>query len=130
MVDLAMGFDFGSSKIGVSIGQGLTSTATALTIIRAQDGIPDWDALDKLVSEWQPKVFVVGLPLNMDDTMSDMAKAATRFSRRLNGRYHIKAEMMDERLSTFEAKEYSGQVDAIAAKLILESWLNRPGTFD
>lgn len=130
MADLAMGFDFGSSKIGVSIGQGLTSTATALTIIRAQDGIPDWDALDKLVSEWQPKVFVVGLPLNMDDTMSDMAKAATRFSRRLNGRYHIKAEMMDERLSTFEAKEYSGQVDAIAAKLILESWLNRPGTFD
>jgi putative Holliday junction resolvase len=130
MADLAMGFDFGSSKIGVSIGQGLTSTATALTIIRAQDGIPDWDALDKLVSEWQPKVFVVGLPLNMDDTMSDMAKAATRFSRRLNGRYHIRAEMMDERLSTFEAKEFSGQVDAIAAKLILETWLNREETFD
>lgn len=130
MADLAMGFDFGSSKIGVSIGQGLTSTATALTIIRAQDGIPDWDALDKLVSEWQPKVFVVGLPLNMDDTMSDLAKAATRFSRRLNGRYHIRAEMMDERLSTFEAKEFSGQVDAIAAKLILETWLNREETFD
>lgn len=130
MADLAMGFDFGSSKIGISIGQGLTSTATALTIIRAQDGIPDWDSLDKLVSEWQPKVFVVGLPLNMDDTMSDMAKAASRFSRRLNGRYHIRAEMMDERLSTFEAKEFSGQVDAIAAKLILESWLTQQEKFD
>ncbi len=130
MADLAMGFDFGSSKIGISIGQSLTSTATALTIIRAQDGIPDWDSLDKLVSEWQPKVFVVGLPLNMDDTMSDMAKAATRFSRRLNGRYHIRAEMMDERLSTFEAKEFSGQIDAIAAKLILESWLTQQEKFD
>lgn len=130
MADLAMGFDFGSSKIGISIGQGLTSTATALTIIPAQDGIPDWDSLDKLVSEWQPKVFVVGLPLNMDDTMSDMAKAASRFSRRLNGRYHIRAEMMDERLSTFEAKEFSGQVDAIAAKLILESWLTQQEKFD
>jgi putative Holliday junction resolvase len=61
----------------------------------------------------------------MDGTESDMSKAATRFSRRLNGRYGISIELMDERLTTFEAREFEtpDQLDAIAAKLILETWL-------
>jgi len=61
----------------------------------------------------------------MDGTESDMSKAAARFSRRLHGRYGIRIELMDERLSTFEAREFENpdQLDAIAAKLILETWL-------
>ncbi len=124
--DLVMGFDFGQSKIGVAIGQKLTSSATPLAIVPAKDGKPDWQQMDKLIEEWQPGRFVVGLPLNMDDSMSDMAQAASKFSRRLTGRYGINAEMMDERLSTFEARqmaEESDQIDDVAAKLILESWL-------
>ena len=70
---------------------------------------------------------IVGLPLNMDDTESDMSTAAEKFSRRLHGRYGIASEMMDERLSTFEAKteDPDGDVDAVAARIILESWLRR-----
>ena len=125
MNDLAMAFDFGTTKIGVAVGQQITGTASPVAVVKARDGIPQWLAIDRLVEEWQPKVLVVGLPINMDGTESDMSKAAARFSRRLHGRYGIRIELMDERLSTFEAREFEDpdQLDAIAAKLILETWL-------
>lgn len=129
MAGLVMGFDFGTRKIGIAVGQTITRTANELAIIRARDGKPDWTELDKLVREWQPGKFVVGLPLNMDATMSEMGEAAQKFARRLEGRYGIKAEMMDERLSTFEAREFADtdedEVDGIAARLILETWLKK-----
>ncbi len=124
-----MGFDFGTTKIGVAIGQKLTGTATAIAIVKAKAGKPDWPLVDKLVQEWQPSKMIVGLPLNMDDSMSDMAVMATKFSRRLHGRYHLEVELYDERLSSFEAglearaRGESGNIDDIAAKLILETWL-------
>ena len=125
MTTLAMAFDFGTTKIGVAVGQKITGTATPVAVVKARDGIPQWLVIDRLVEEWQPTVLVVGLPINMDGTESDMSKAATRFSRRLYGRYGISIELMDERLSTFEAREFEtpDQLDAIAAKLILETWL-------
>jgi putative holliday junction resolvase len=120
-----MGFDFGQKRIGVAIGQQLTGTASALGIVSARDGKPNWSELDSLIREWQPELFVVGLPLNMDDSMSDIAIAAQRFARRIEARYQIGYAMMDERLSTFDARLQSDKenVDAIAAQLILESWL-------
>ena len=133
--ELVMGFDFGQSKIGVAIGQRLTSSANPVGIVPAKDGKPEWQILDKLINEWQPGLFIVGLPLNMDDSMSEMGRAAQKFSRRLEGRYHIATAMMDERLSTFEARQQSNngsaagsgkhtrELDDIAAQLILESWL-------
>jgi putative Holliday junction resolvase len=125
MTGLAMAFDFGTTKIGVAVGQKITGTATPVAVVKARDGIPQWLVIDRLVEEWQPTVLVVGLPINMDGTESDMSKAATRFSRRLHGRYGISIELMDERRSTFEAREFEtpDQLDAIAAKLILETWL-------
>jgi putative Holliday junction resolvase len=125
MTELAMAFDFGTKRIGVAVGQKITGTATPVSVVKARDGKPEWQVIDKLVEEWKPKVFVVGLPINMDGTPSDMSEAATRFSRRLHGRYGIRIELMDERLSTFEAREFEtpDQLDAIAAKLILETWL-------
>jgi len=127
MSALLMGFDFGTGKIGIAVGQTVTKTASALTIIRARDGKPDWNQLDALVKEWQPTLFVVGLPLNMDDSISEMAEAAERFARRLEGRYQIPYAMMDERLTSFEARESSTEeeIDAIAAQLILESFMNQ-----
>jgi len=125
MTGLAMAFDFGTTKIGVAVGQKITGTATPVAVVKAREGIPLWQMIDRLVEEWKPTVFVIGLPINMDGTESDMSKAATRFSRRLHGRYGISIELMDERLSTFEAREFETpeQLDAIAAKLILETWL-------
>jgi putative Holliday junction resolvase len=124
---IVMGFDFGTTKIGIAVGQTVTRTATALTTVKARQGKPDWSVIDQLVAEWKPASFVVGLPLNMDDSESEMSAAAEKFARRLNGRYQLETIMMDERLSTFEARGNNvGDIDAEAARVILESYLQQP----
>ncbi|MBD3647776.1 MAG: Holliday junction resolvase RuvX, partial [Pseudomonadales bacterium] len=113
--------------IGIAVGQRLTGTATAVTTIPANDGVPDWNQLEKIVDDWQPSLFVVGLPLNMADTDSEMSVRAAKFARRVSGRFNIPYVTMDERLSTFESRsgEDVKDIDAMAAKLILESWLRQ-----
>lgn len=124
-----LGFDFGTKRIGVAVGQSITSRATALNPIPARDGIPHWDALDALVAQWTPSAFVIGLPYNMDDSESELLIRARKFGNRLNGRYHKPCYGIDERLSSFEARgqimrgESNAQLDCLAAQLILESWL-------
>lgn len=131
-----LGFDFGMKNIGVAVGQELTHTATPLTVIKAREGIPNWDHIQTLIDEWQPQQLIVGLPLNMDGTEQEMTAAARRFGNRLNGRFHLPVEWQDERLSTFEALDQLGirskmqsnnrdDVDRISAQLILQSWLNQ-----
>jgi len=125
MSEICMGFDFGMKKIGIAIGQSITGTANPLAIITAKDGQPDWVALEKIVKQWQPNKFIVGLPINMDGTASEMSSKAEKFARRLTGRYDIPHQTWDERLTSFVAKEFANPyelVDAIAAKLILESY--------
>ena len=125
MNSIIMGFDFGMKRIGVAVGQKVTQTASGLTVVQACDGIPRWEQLDKLILDWQPEKFIVGLPLNMDGSKSEMSQKANKFSRRLSSRYDIPSEMFDERLTSFEARghEEKTHIDAIAARLILESWL-------
>lgn len=125
-----LGFDFGTKRIGVATGQSITNKASALHAINAKDGIPDWAALDTLVEQWQPDVFVVGLPYNMDDSESEILRRARKFGNRLNGRYQKPCYGIDERLSSFEARgllmrgEAKAQLDCFAAQLILETWLS------
>ena len=124
--DLVMGFDYGTKKIGVAIGQLLTNTATPLAIVKANNGKPDWASIGNLVNEWQPKRFVVGLPINMDDSESEMSLKARRFSRQLNGRFAVPADTMDERLSSFEVRNArKDAIDDLSAVVILESWLRQ-----
>ena len=125
MNSIIMGFDFGMKRIGVAVGQKVTQTASGLTVVQACDGIPRWEYLDKIVLDWQPEKFIVGLPLNMDGSKSEMSQKAHKFSRRMSSRYNIQSEMFDERLTSFEAREHEEKthIDAIAARLILESWL-------
>ena len=124
-----MGFDFGTRKIGLAVGQSLTQTTTALPEIKASNGQPNWEQLALLIQEWQPDGFVVGLPLLMDGSEFDMTQRARKFANRLHGRFGKPCFTMDERLTSFEAREtarHSQQrqelVDSIAASLILQSW--------
>ncbi|WP_213004159.1 Holliday junction resolvase RuvX [Parahaliea maris] len=129
-----MAFDFGLRQIGVATGNCVLATCQPLTVLNARDGIPDWVAVEKLVKEWQPDVLVVGLPLNMDGSESELSRRAKKFARRLHGRLGLPVEMADERLSSFEAKsqqreqghrgDYKARpVDSEAAALILNTWL-------
>ncbi|MBQ4783172.1 Holliday junction resolvase RuvX [Pectobacterium versatile] len=130
-----LAFDFGTKSIGVAIGQEITGTARALTSFKAQEGIPDWQKVEKLLSEWQPNLVVVGLPLNMDGTEQPLTARARKFANRLHGRFGIAIELHDERLSTVEARADlferggfkaldKGSVDAASAVIILESWFD------
>ncbi|GAB1265863.1 Holliday junction resolvase RuvX [Aurantivibrio infirmus] len=129
-------FDFGTQSIGLAVGQTITSTATELTPIKARDGIPNWENVEKILREWEPDNLVVGLPLNMDGSDSEMSKRARKFSNRLREKYKLPVELIDERLSTYSAKNEAmdrrqtldfskNPVDSIAARLILESWFEK-----
>jgi putative Holliday junction resolvase len=122
---IVLGFDFGLARIGVATGQTLTKTATPLTILKAQQGQPDWTQVEQLVREWDPDCFVVGLPLNMDESIGTLAHLSSKFARRLEGRFGRPAYLIDERLSSVAAKALTGseRIDDVAAALILESWL-------
>ena len=128
-----MGFDFGSKSIGIAIGQEITGSANPLQSLKARDGIPNWDNLAAIVQQWQPDLFIVGLPLNMDGTNQPITFAAKKFANRLTAKYGIPTQTQDERLSTVDAKAQlfaqggyknltKNKVDNLSAKLIIESW--------
>ena len=128
-----LAFDFGLRRIGVATGQEMLGAGQPLAMIPARDGMPDWDQVAGILREWQPDLVLVGLPLNMDDTENDMCARARKFGKRLHGRFHVAVEMVDERLTSFEAKgevmAAGGRrdfgrhgVDDRAAVLILETW--------
>ena len=96
----AMAFDYGTRQIGVAVGQTLTGSAEPLTNLRARDGVPDWEQIARLIREWEPNVLVVGLPLNMDGSASDMSERAARFARRLNGRFRVPPSGQDRGFAT------------------------------
>ena len=124
---MIMAFDFGTKNIGIAIGQEITKTASTFYSIRANDGLPDWVELDMIVKEWDPNLFVVGDPLNMDGTRSDFMKKVEKFAKKLRSKIDIEIEFFDERLTSFEARqldEDSEMIDDVAAKIILDSWLN------
>ena len=133
-----LAFDFGLKQIGVAVGNRSTGTSQALAVVRAREGIPDWAMLETLVREWQPDGLLVGLPLNMDDSPSELSRRAEKFGRRIGERFQLPVIHVDERLSSFEAKQllreqghrgdYVDQpADSVAAQLILETWLSEAG---
>ncbi len=126
-----LGFDHGARRIGVAVGQTVTGTASALATLDARDGVPRWDEVAALIDQWQPDLLVVGLPVHMDGTEHARTEAARRFARRLEGRFGLPVELVDERLSSWEA-EYEGAdngrgIDAGAARLLLQTWLDQAG---
>lgn len=129
-------FDFGFRRIGVAVGQTLTGSANALTVVSFANQA-DWQAIKNLLDDWKPAAIVVGLPLAEDGGETDMSKGARKFGHQLEGRFSIPVWFEDERLTSIDAEERfidaraRGEMrrkdaslkDAIAAQIILESWL-------
>ena len=129
-----LAFDYGTGSIGVACGQSVTGTASELKPIKAENGVPRWQEVHDLLNEWQPDLVLVGLPLNMDGTESELATRSRKFANRIHGRFGHPVTLFDERHSPREAKQEARErghrgsykdnpVDSIAARLILESWL-------
>ncbi len=133
-----MAFDFGRQRIGIAIGQEITHSSNPLTTLNAINNKPDWDGISKLIQEWQPDALVVGIPLHLDGSEQEISQAARRFGRQLHGRYRLPLFETDERLSSREAEEQikqqrkngtrgrsqKGDIDKIAASVILQRWLD------
>lgn len=129
-----LGFDYGTKRIGVAVGQNVTHSVTPLTTLHSKNDKPDWDAIGKLIAEWQPDRLVVGLPLHLDGSVQALTERVQRFGNQLKGRYNLPVELVDERLTSHEAetelaarggKTAKADIDALAAALILQSWLDQ-----
>ena len=134
---MIMAFDFGTQKTGMAVGQALIESANPLPLFPMKDGIPNWDNLLKIVKQYQPDLFIIGLPLDMDDSESELSTRARKFARRLRHQTNIETLMVDERLTTREARDELGHyqaqgrgknisADSIAAALFIESWYRNP----
>lgn len=127
-----LAFDYGEKRIGVATGNLQLASTQALTILNCQNEQPNWLEVEAIIKEWQVEAFVVGLPLNMDDSEQLITQKAKKFGNRLHGRFGLPIFFHDERLSSAEVKEYlfeiggykklQQDIDAYAAELILKSF--------
>ena len=147
-----LGFDYSQNKIGIAVGQRLTGTANSLTTLISRNKKIDWPGIERLLKEWRPVAFIIGLPLTMDGEEQETTEAVKIFGNQLNERYNIPIHFMDERLTSREAshllgyeghtsprrhskpgrkvkkkKQQGHDIDQLAAQLILQSWLNENG---
>jgi putative Holliday junction resolvase len=131
-IETVIGFDYGTSWIGIAVGQTLTDQARPLPAIKSFKQSPDWEAISQLLGEWQPQKLIVGLPTSEHPETKYMTDRASRFSRQLQGRFGIDTDLIDERLTTREAytiaiergqRKSKQKIDSISAVLITETWL-------
>tara|TARA_X000000368_G_C22618080_1_gene531044 strand:- start:74 stop:466 length:393 start_codon:yes stop_codon:yes gene_type:complete len=122
-------FDFGTKKIGVAVGQTETKTSSPLQIVFSKNNSVNWDEIESIVNEWKPNLILVGKPLNMDGSDSDMMEKVDIFYKKLEKISKIPCEYVDERLTSFEARESLTEIkkdliDAHAAKILIDQWFN------
>jgi putative Holliday junction resolvase len=142
-----LALDYGRARIGLAIADAESAQASPLATMGRINRNEDMRRLRELVREHAVKQIVVGLPLRLDGTRGDMAEEAARFGQRVHKQLGLPVEMVDERLTSWEAErlleEQQGRtihatsskkrqketaklgVDAMAAALILKEYLDR-----
>jgi putative Holliday junction resolvase len=129
-----LGFDFGEKRLGVAVGETETRLAHPIAAIAEEATEARFAAIERLVSEWHPAGFVVGLPRHPDGGEHEIARLAGKFARRLNARFGLPVAFVDETLTSAEAQRRlreaggratrAGDLDAHAATVILQSYLD------
>lgn len=131
--EVVLGFDFGTKRIGIAVGQTITKTARPLKTIETYAGEPNWEEIVKIIQHWQPDALLVGIPLNMDGTEQYLTELAKRFAKQLEEHSKLPVYGVDERLTTKDAREkifskggfkalQKNPVDSVAAQIIIETW--------
>jgi putative holliday junction resolvase len=138
--EVIIAFDYGVRRIGVAVGQTTTATASPAGVIQVH-GSPDWPAIERCVREWSPGRLLVGVPYNMDGTETVLTATCRAFANELARRFGLPVDCVDERLTSSaatadlrEARRSGARtrrvrredIDAHAARLILETWLRGP----
>jgi len=134
-----LAFDFGTTKIGVAVGDWETRMAHPLEVIRFDANAPRFARIAALIDEWRPSQLVAGLPLSLDGEEHDMTRRARRFANQLNGRFKLSVTLVDERLTSVEADSRLREAgvkaaerrrveDSVAAQQILQDHFDHATT--
>lgn len=130
-----LAFDFGEKRIGVAVGDLSVGLAHPLATIDGEGNAQRFAAIQALIDEWRPVALVVGLPAHLDGSEHALSALCRRFARRLEGRFGLKAFLMDERLTSLAAEECLREagvrgrkqkplLDQVAAQQILQTFLD------
>ncbi len=133
-----MGLDIGSTTIGVAISDELGITAQGLKTIKRKTTKDAFEELRAIISQYQVKRIVVGLPKHMNGSLGKQAEFVLSWIDELKKNISLPVEIWDERLSTVEAsrtlleadlsrKKRKGVIDKLAAVLILQGYLQQMG---
>ncbi|GAB6160355.1 Holliday junction resolvase RuvX [Howardella ureilytica] len=132
-----MGLDYGNIHVGVALSDELCVTAYPLEVIKRKDTNKlrkTFARIEEIAREYKVDKIIVGLPLNMDDSESELSKSVMDFSDNIKRRTGLPVELWDERLSTFEAtdilkeagvryQDRKNYIDKIAASFILRRYM-------
>ncbi|QIV96058.1 putative Holliday junction resolvase [Allofrancisella inopinata] len=134
MFKALLAIDYGRARIGLASGQMITKTASPIGTIEAYDGKPNWFELDKVIKRWNPSDIIIGLPLDTKDLDTDITRDTRNFAKEVEDRYQKNVHLINEAYSTREArwrlesvknkKVSHVKVDALAACVILETWMS------
>lgn len=136
--ETVIAFDFGLRRIGVAVGQQVTSSASPLAVIGTGKNGPDWRQIESVVNEWRPQRLIVGMPTHADGSPSTLSEAVNGFIDDL-ARFALPIETVDERYTSVEAESIlksqraegrrgkikKEMIDSRAAMLIAERWLKK-----
>ena len=139
MSNTAMGFDFGTKRIGVATGQDLTGTAQGVATVGNKGRNGPWNEIEELIHQWRPDMLVVGLPLGKEGAETTLSTAARQFGTELASRFSRPVHYIDETLTSRVAESLVAEAtpsgkrmigrqqdlrDQIAAELILSTFFN------
>jgi len=128
--------DFGLKYLGIAAGSRLIPRPFGITTLIAQSGkLKDWSKLEEILVEYKPHTILVGLPLNMDGSESEMSERAKAFGEILCSRTSIPVQFVDERLSSWEVRKMNqensknkqkktSKIHEESACLIAQTWVN------
>jgi putative Holliday junction resolvase len=124
-LDTILGFDFGIKRIGVAMGNGVLRQASPLAVISSIGNDLRFAEIGALVKQWEPTLFVVGLPMHPDGTPHEMTARCRKFANQLNGRFNLPVVLVDERYSSAVISAKRGEViDDRAASIILQQYFD------
>jgi putative Holliday junction resolvase len=129
-----LAFDFGEKRVGVAVADLAVGIAHPLQTLDIEDNRSRFAAIAALLAEWRPVRLIVGEPHHADDRPHEIGRLARRFAQRLEGRFGLPVELVDETLSSHAAEQglreqrlgrgkLKTALDAAAAAEILTTWL-------